>query len=195
MLALPSISVSTLSISLASQESKADHLSVMPVCGRLKIRGSFLRAFKLLPGKATGAISLVCCTLFPFISGVRNSHPNRGIRRNLLTSPIPREFPECFHYLPEKPFFRPGKQSAHRGDFPLEQGPRCGGSVSECPVTDCDCCNLAHCDSHGSLCGWLGATVEAAGGTCWGHLLGVGAGSPSSRVLFCFPLSIYRDHL
>lgn len=36
------------------RESKADHLSVMPVCGRLKIRGSFLRVFKLLPGKATG---------------------------------------------------------------------------------------------------------------------------------------------
>lgn len=129
MLALPSISVSTLSISLASQESKADHLSVMPVCGRLKIQGSFLRAFKLLPGKAAGAISLVCCTLFPFVSGVRNPHPNRGIRRNLLTSPIPQEFPECFHCLPEKTFFRPGKQSAHRGDFPLEQGP-CRGRAA-----------------------------------------------------------------
>lgn len=75
MLALPSISVSILLIFLASQESKADHLSVMPVSGRLKIRGSFLMAFKLLPGKATGIISLVCYTLFPSITVFRDSHP------------------------------------------------------------------------------------------------------------------------
>lgn len=75
MLALPSISVSTLSVFLASQESKADHLSVMPVCGKLKILGSFLRAFKLILGNATGIISLVCYTLFPSITVFRDSHP------------------------------------------------------------------------------------------------------------------------
>lgn len=75
MLALPSISVSILLIFLASQESKADLRSVMPVSGRLKIRGSFLRAFKLFLGKATGIISLVCYTLFPSITVFRDFHP------------------------------------------------------------------------------------------------------------------------
>lgn len=57
ILAFPTISISALLILWASQEPKADHLSVMPVCGRLQLLGSFLRALEwlqVLSGKATG---------------------------------------------------------------------------------------------------------------------------------------------
>lgn len=52
-----------------------------------------------------------------------------------------------------------------------------------------------YCDSHGNLCGWLGAAAEDAGGRCWAHLLCCGGVPNSHHGLFCFPHSIYRKHV